>query len=209
MLRAARRLGSSMMMRGQPVLAHQLQGQQGRFASAGGACRITLVWLSRAAKSSGNTGTMGREDKAMGTFCDTSEKGSILPQPPGHRKRPCRAGQEASGATRQDIPGAAAIEWPLSDAHHEDRHAACPNSSLPCPCQSLPRACDLARPAPLARPAGAREQPAPDPGLSREADETTQARLIAAAERQHCPFQRPSGSDRLVSARQSRLGGAR
>ena len=55
----------------------------------------------------------------------------------------------------------------LSDAHHEDQHAACPNSSLPCPCQSLPRACDLARPAPLARPAGAREQPAPDPGLSR------------------------------------------
>ena len=57
----------------------------------------------------------------------------------------------------------------------------------PAPARACPRACDLARPAPLARPTGSREQPAPDPGLSREADETTQARLIAAAERQHCP----------------------
>ena len=83
-----------------------------------------------------------------------------------------------------------------------------PKLFLPCPARACPRACDLARPAPLARPAGA-EQPAPDPGLSRGGRQTTQARLIAAAERQHCPpFQRPSGSDRLVSARQSRLGGA-
>ena len=45
----------------------------------------------------------GEEDKAMGTFCDTSEKGPFCHSLPAIVSAPAGQGQEASGATRQDI----------------------------------------------------------------------------------------------------------
>ena len=150
---------------GQPVLAHQLQGQQGRFASAGapaGSRWYGCRGLQRVRATPGRWGG----DKAMGTFCDTSEKGPFCHSLPAIVSAPAGQGQEASGATRQDIRSGC----------HRMALIRCPSRG---PTRRMPKlffALPLPELAPSLRPgetsapgpaSRCREQPAPDPGLSR------------------------------------------